>query len=324
METGAGESAMGRVAVIRGQHLVPLLAAPERHFSSAGQPWRGVLLERHSVSPGEIPEHEHPSLCIHLQITGKDDFEWWEEGKNEVEHTQPGSLIVIPAGTRDRLVWRGSSERLVLSVEMEDLQDLASQFGAQYPQEFRGAWSRFDPSLRVLLTEMGREAREGWPLGTLYADLLGLSLQTTLLKRYSVSPIPVPALKGGLSLSRLRAAMEYITANLSDDLRLREIAGNLGLSASHFAHEFRNSTGGTPYQYLLKQRLEKARTLLASTQLPIQNVAALTGFHHPTNLIRAFRQKVGQSPLAWRKEHGRGGSELPLPPHKLKRTSKSR
>jgi len=294
---------LGRVAVVRGSRWVPLIAAPHDQIPTREQPWKDVVLERHIVRPGEIPEHEHPSLCLHLQIAGNQDFEWWQSGKNAIEHTQPGSLIVIPPGTRDRLRWQGSSERLIVSVENDALNQLALQLGAQRPLEIRGAWSILAPSMGLLISDMGREASEGWPLGALYANLLALGLQTNLIKNHSSQQIALPRLKGGLSVPRLKRAMEYMSANLAEDIGLEQIADEMGMSPSHFAHEFRNSTGTTPYRYLLQQRLERAKDLLKTTRLPIQNVSVLTGFNYPANFIRTFRQRVGQSPDAWRKDH---------------------
>jgi AraC family transcriptional regulator len=303
MKRPDAERPLGRIAVVRGSHLVPLIAAPHDQIPTREQPWKDVVLERHIVRPGEIPEHEHPSLCLHLQIAGERDFEWWHSGKNAIEHTQPGSLIVIPPGTRDRLRWQGASERLILSVENDALKQLASQLGAQHPLEIRGAWSILAPPMRLMISEMGREAREGWPLGALYAHLLALGLQTNLIKNHSSQQIALPRLKGGLSLPKLKRAMEYMSANLAEDIGLEQIADEMGMSPSHFAHEFRNSTGTTPYQYLLQQRLERAKGLLKTTRLPIQNVSVLTGFNYPANFVRTFRQRVGQSPDAWRKDH---------------------
>ena len=301
MNTERVGSPIGRVTVFRGRQLVPLLASSQQRYHGEKQPWGSVVLEHHLVRSGEIPEHEHPNLCLHLQLKGDSDLEWWESGKNAIEHTQPGSLIVIPSGTRDRLRWQGSSERLVLSIETEALQHLASQLGLRNSPELRGSWSLLDPSLRLLVTEMGREAQHGWPLGALYADLLALNLQSNLIRNHASSPIITLGHKGGLSILRLRRAMEYITDHLAADIGLQEIAGEMGLSPSHFAHEFRNTTGETPYQYLLKQRLERAKQLLLTTHLPAQDVGTLTGFLFPANFVRTFRQRVGLSPSAWRK-----------------------
>jgi AraC family transcriptional regulator len=303
MRSPEAERPSGRVAVVRDAHLVPLIDVPRDRMSIREQPWKAIVLEQHTVRPGEIPEHEHPSLCLHLQIAGDREFEWWQSGKNAIEHTRPGSVIVIPPGTRDRLRWQGTSERLILSIEDDALKQLAAQLGAQHPLEIKGAWSILAPSMRLLISEMGREARDGWPLGALYANLLALGLQTNLIKNHSSQQIALPRLKGGLSLPKLKQAMEYMSANLAEDIGLEQIADEMRMSPSHFAHEFRNSTGTTPYQYLLQQRLERAKGLLKTTRLPIQNVSALTGFNYPANFVRTFRQRVGQPPEAWRKEH---------------------
>ena len=67
-----------------------------------------------------------------------------------------------------------------------------------------GAWSILAPSTRFLISEMGREAREGWPLGALYANLLALSLQTDLIKNHSSEQIAFPLLKGRLGVIKAK------------------------------------------------------------------------------------------------------------------------
>ena len=288
-----------RISVMRGESMVPLVDSAKGRYTCE-QPWRGVLLERHLVRPDEIPEHEHPHLCLHLQVTGSHSFEWWSSGKNAVEHADPGSLILIPPGTRDRLRWLGFSERIILSVDRSTLAELASDMGGR-PPEFKGSWSLNDPLLRRLLTEMGNEARRGWPFGSLYADLLAMEVKTSLLRNHVTEPVKAPIVKGGLTLPRLRHALEFINANLAEDVRINAIARELDLSSCHFAHAFRNQTGQTPHQYLLRQRITKAKDLLRRTNWPVQYISGLAGFRSPVNFVRTFRQLVGQTPEVWRK-----------------------
>lgn len=292
--------AAGRISVVRDHHLVPLLTSAHPDPISQ-QPWKGVLLESHIVQQSEIPQHEHPDLVLHLQLAGTDDFEWWSAGKNAVEHTRPGSMILIPPGTSDRLRWSGPSERLIVSVRQRDLTQLADDLGVSGTPAFKTNWSLHQPLTQHLVTEMGRETRSGFPLGGLYADLLAIELQTQLLKNHAVDPVRTPALKGGISLPKLKRTMEYINANLTENVRLESIASELDLSASHFAHEFRNTTGQTPYQYLLDQRMAKAKGLLRRTKLPVQLISASTGFSSSANFVRAFRQRVGVTPETWRR-----------------------
>ena len=285
--------------MVRGNRLVPLL--PCCSDDGKEQPWRGVLLERHIIDPLELPKHEHHELCLHLQISGKDRMQWWSGGQHGVENTFPGSIMLVPAGTEDRELWHGPSERLIVSLAPELLEHVAANAGAKSP-EFLPRWSLQDASLEHLLFEMGREAAEGWPLGRLYADLTATSLVSLLLRHHAADPMNLRALRGGLPMPQLRRAMEYMSTKLDEDLNLDEIAGEVRLSSFHFAREFRALTGKTPYQYLLDQRMERAKYLLKNQVWSVQEIAAMVGFRSPVNFVRTFRQRIGATPGQWRKQ----------------------
>jgi AraC family transcriptional regulator len=285
-----------RISVVRDNELVPLLPS---HGEGREQPWGGVLLERHKVSAIEIPEHTHREMCLHLQVSGQDAMEWWSGGRHGVEKTAPGSMILLPAGTEDRLRWHGESERLILTLRPELLERIAEESSGVAP-EFEARWSLKDAGLRRLLAEMGREASEGWPLGRLYADLTAVGLVNQLLRRHAAHPVDPGLQKGGLPMPQLRHAMEFISANLDRNLSLEEIAREVRLSQFHFVREFRAVTCQTPYQYLLDQRMERARQLLRNRSWTVQEIASMTGFSSPANFVRTFRQRVGVTPGAWR------------------------
>ena len=269
----------------------------ERHGK---QLWHDLLLERHTVDTVEIPEHEHREFCLHLQLRGDPKLEWWCEGRNEIETTGPGSMILLAPGTRDRLRWQGASDRLILSLHPDLLHRTTEELGSKIKMEFVNQWSLRDGAVQHLMMEMSRESDEGWPLGGLYADLLALNLATLLLRRHAATPLVVRPVKSGLSMPKLRQAMEYITENLHRDLRLEEMAGELQMSPFHFARQFRGSLKQSPYQYLLEQRIGRAKVLLKRHGLTVQEIAYETGWNSPVNFVRAFQQRVGQTPGAWR------------------------
>ena len=87
-----------------------------------------------------------------------------------------------------------------------------------------------------LVTEMGREAKDQWPLGSLYSDLVAMGLKRRLLQSHATDPLKIPVVKGGLSLPKLKRVMEYINAKLAEDIRLetvRKISWILALLTSH-------------------------------------------------------------------------------------------
>ncbi len=294
-------SGSDRISVLRNNQVVPLV--PCSHHQPAEQPWSGLLVEHHTVSAIEIPQHVHRDLCLHLQITGNEAIEWWSTGRHGIERTAPGSMILLPPGTEDRLRWQGPSERLILSVDSGLLEQAADETQTPFP-EFAARWSLHDPALQQVVLDLGRQVAEGWPLGRLYAGLSATSLVAQLLRSHTTNPATQPGIKGGLPLPQLRHTMEYITANLDRDISLDEIASQIHLSPFHFARNFRAVTGQTPYQYLLDQRMDRAKRLLKKNLAwSVQEIAAMTGFRSAASFVRAFRQRVGQTPGEWRKDH---------------------
>ncbi len=98
----------------------------------------------------------------------------------------------------------------------------------------------------------------------------------------------------------MRRAKEFIVENLEEDLSLAEIAAAANLSQYHFARAFRKSTGFTPQQYLMQQRIERAKQLLAKNDLPIVEISLLTGFKNQSHFTTLFRKFTKLTPRTWR------------------------
>jgi AraC family transcriptional regulator len=209
-------------------------------------------------------------------------------------------MILLGAGTSDRLRWDGTSDRLIVSLDATFMERVAQESGARDLPSFANRWHLQDDRLRLLLTEMGREAEQGWPAGALYGELLGLSLASTLLRHHASVPVEMRDMRGGIPLPRMRRLLEYIEAHLDGELKLEQLAAEVGVSAFHFAHLFRASTGVTPHQYVLGQRVERAKLLLKVPHLTIAEIAAGTGFSSATNFVRSFRMRTGATPGEWR------------------------
>ena len=297
-QTSMRRGRKSRISVLRNNVEVSLYSTKDRDIVDS--PWPKLLGEKHLLTTLEIPEHEHVNFCLHLQISGNPELNWWWNSRNGVERPAPGALILLPPGTRDRLRWEGSSERFVISLEANFVRDFAEEIKHGLQPSFRARWHLRDEPLRALLGEVGREAVEGWPLGALYADLLGHSLTTLLLKRHAEETITLPPLRGGLSTKTLKSSLEFITDNLHRDLPLSEIASVAGLSPFHFTRLFRNATGQTPHQYLLDQRLFRAKDLLRSSYLPVSQIGSDVGFSNHGHFTRTFRKREGITPTAWR------------------------
>jgi AraC family transcriptional regulator len=100
----------------------------------------------------------------------------------------------------------------------------------------------------------------------------------------------------------LRRINELVDAKMEEDLSLSEMAQSLELSPAHFARMFRRSTGETPHEFVLRQRVERAKKMLRESQTRVLDVAIACGFRTQQHFARVFRQMCQISPTEYRRE----------------------
>lgn len=145
------------------------------------------------------------------------------------------------------------------------------------------------------------ELHQGAEGNRLYCESLGQTLMLHLLHHYGTVAPKLRAYTDGLSKRRLRRVLDYIHTHLDQDLGLVELAALLQLSPHYFAHLFKQAMGLSPYQYVLQQRIERAKTLLSQPTLSIADIAYQTGFSSQSHLHRHFKRFVGVTPGQYRR-----------------------
>ena len=109
---------------------------------------------------------------------------------------------------------------------------------------------------------------------------------------------------------RIDRAVAYISKRLGEELSGEMLARAAGLSASRFAFLFKERTGLAPMKFLEMRRIERAKHLLLTTSLPIQQIALSTGFPNAQHFSTCFRKVAGQSPSTFRTQPKRRFGEL--------------
>lgn len=94
----------------------------------------------------------------------------------------------------------------------------------------------------------------------------------------------------------------YVDANLHRAVSVEDLASCVCMSRSHFHDRFRESQGLTPHQYLLRARLQRARTLIEETGLPLWDISHRAGFSSQSALTNAMRKHLGVTPSALRRQ----------------------
>lgn len=106
---------------------------------------------------------------------------------------------------------------------------------------------------------------------------------------------------GRLTQGQMNKLVSHVSAHGGGRLTVAEMAEVVGLSESWFATVFKQTTGKTPQQWHLGQRIESVKTMLADTDMMIAEISARLGFSDQAHLTKAFRQIAGETPAAWRR-----------------------
>ncbi len=111
--------------------------------------------------------------------------------------------------------------------------------------------------------------------------------------------------RGGLTPARLRHVKNYIHSHLNEELSLRELAKLAQLSPYHFGRLFKQSTGLSPHQFVMRQRIAKGRELLAEEYLSIAEIGDQLGFASQSHFTTVFRNLAGTTPSRYRQKKER-------------------
>ena len=159
-----------------------------------------------------------------------------------------------------------------------------------------------DPGLGTTLRKIGTALRQPGPLDVLYLETLGLLAVLEVDRLQRDAPNVPPPRRGRLAGPQERIVRDYIEEHLTRPLTLDELATLVKLSRYHFARSFKTTFGCAPRQYVLGRRLEHARTMLLTTNLLMSDVADLLGFGGPARFATIFRQHMGCTPSAFRRQ----------------------
>jgi AraC family transcriptional regulator len=233
------------------------------------------------------------------------------DGEMEVggEKPEPGRdirdlMTFVPAG---QLIkgWARPADRInVFTVVNFDPDQMES--------ELQAAFNGFEPRAHIYFHEeelgttmrkLGRLlASNGRPASRILVETLGL---TAVIEMCRISMTGRESGKvgspGQLGNAKRKLVQAYIEDNLAKDIGLDELAAVCGLTRFHFCRAFKATFGAPPYQYVSQRRIEKAKQMLATTGLPVSDVANACGFNGASQFGRAFRGQVGLTPLAFRK-----------------------
>ena len=283
------------------------LPDPGRTAADAGRP-RKIGAERISrvveevVMPG-LPEH-----LVMVNLGRPYRLEERLDGRVYRTSGVRGDVALVPAGTP--VEFRSPSpegqrvESLAISLAPAFVRRVAGEAEVDPDGvELIGTLGGRDPEIERIAASLLSELEDSSPFGDLYADSLANLLAVHLLRDHSSLGFRRDHRTGagaGLQAAALRRVTDYVEENLAAGLTLAEISAVAHMSPFHFSRLFKASTGLSPHRYVVDRRVERAKSLLQKTGLPLHEVARLAGFTDQSHLAKHFRRQLGVTPRRFR------------------------
>lgn len=273
-------------------------------LTSAPLGWSGLRVDHYLQQPaGDLVLP--PTECLRLMLTGETfaaDTDHRCDGARYNGDGLPHSVNLLPPGVESR--WRRRNtidsthyqlSRALIAKVAEEAFDL-DPARVRYPVRY---YDQSSPEVIDTLTSLRHELLTGGPGGRLCAESLANVLVVQLIRHMANGPSTKEfERKSGGRLPRhtMRAVEECIDAHLDQNLALADLAAVAHLSEFHFARQFKQTTGFSPYQFVIRQRVERAKRLITARQLSLAQVAVEVGFSDQSQLTRHFKRLVGVTP----------------------------
>ncbi|TWH31323.1 MULTISPECIES: AraC family transcriptional regulator [unclassified Aminobacter] len=272
--------------------------------TSAGLGWRLAFMSVQEEAPYKRSFPPSSDVLICIVNCGYLRGSITVNGRKHSLDGGPGSVTIVP----DKVAFDVSMESTISSthfyIRRRLLDEVAqSIFGDDCPAPPIRFTTTFDPVLEQLCNAV-RKTLDDPDVSTFYVNFLVKAVAAYLVKNHA-GERPEAAPAGKLTERQLRHIREFIDARLGERLALAQVAHEFGLSADHFGRVFKQCSGVTLYQFIIRCRVDRARHLLEETGMPIIEIAQECGFADQVHLTRAFRRIVGTTPAAYRKNCSR-------------------
>ena len=265
--------------------------------------------------------HSHKELEIYLFHRGNCNF----LVHNEVYHLEPNDLLVmngltlhrlhaIPSEVYERSVVNFSAEGLQPIINSFNLPDLLKPFYMCNNILFRG----ISNEQLIEFERLFKEISELFQENELHTSNYEISLDQNRLNDAKLQILLIQLLllvyklsqtHSGVNLHQesdkeqhVRRITSWIEKHFHEDISLDDISSSLNVSKYYMSHIFKEITGGTIMKYLMSCRINRAKMLLETERdLSVLDIAYESGFKHCSHFNRFFLQKVGTTPLEYRR-----------------------
>ena len=247
---------------------------------------------------------EHHTIGL---ILDRGEVERKLAGKYKRENAVVGSSVIIPAQVEHWSAWQIEGRFAMLSIKPRALASIDPNVINPDLIELIPTFAKSEPDpliygiSKAIEQHLASNAAANEKGQGLYIEHLSNAIYAHLLQHYCSRKINLKAYSGGLGKNQLELALEYIDSNLAEKIELKDIAEELDISQYYFSHLFRKSTGISPYQYIIRQRVAKVKQMIRDTEMPLTDIAIACGFSSQSQMTMHFRRLNNVTPKSYRR-----------------------
>lgn len=260
---------------------------------SAGMQFAFVTESVRNLVDWQISEPDHTFVVHRAGQLSTMDVEF-ERGPSGPAIPRVGDLWIIPARQRYAALAQGNT------VEYCEIRAPTGLFGHR---DIAATVQHHDPLLLDIVNRIDSVNDRADAVARLFTEALANSFRQHLAVNFvqSTSRYSTRRSSPAWSYRSQARVTEFLADNLDADISLASLAGHMGMSKDRFGRMFRSTFHTTPHQFLLELRMQRAKQLLATTTVPIAEIAAQCGFPIPSHFTTTFRSRTGVTPTEYRR-----------------------
>jgi AraC family transcriptional regulator len=277
-------------------------------LSSAATNWHNVVIEEHQFRTRELADLMFIQHVVAVNVGVRISCEFKKDGRLRRISLPRDAITLSPSQQpflrRSIVEANAAAEVLFVALDPLFLSQTAESLEV-YPDrvELIEQQRQTDATLSHIALALRAAVRTGRLGERIYGESLATALAVHLLRDYAGATVETRDPRGRLSREQLMRAVDYIEAQLHEDLTVAAIAHAIHISPYHFSRLFKRTTGQAPYQYVIGARAKRAKSLLQSGRFSIKEVAYEVGFADQSHLTYYVKKFYGVTPKALLKRH---------------------